>query len=105
VGTWSWLNSLKIETKMASFKDYFSQINRSGTGHGFFVVDSALGSEYQLYNLFGLSASKGILDIYAVDSEITEEEFLYLKLSHPDRTFVSNKVMLENLESILDDCR
>jgi hypothetical protein len=105
VDIWSWLNSLKIETKMASLKDYFSQINRSGTGHGFFVTDSALGSDCQLYNLFGLNVSKEPLDIYAVDSEITEEEFLFLKLSHPDRTLISNKDMIAKLESILYDCR
>jgi hypothetical protein len=105
VAIWSWLSSLKIEMKMASLKDYFSQINRKGVGYGFFVVDSALGSEYKNYNLFSMNPSKEYLDIFSVDSDITEEEFLYLTLSHPDRTFVSKKVMIAKLESILNDCR
>jgi len=102
VDIWSWLNSLKIETKMASLKDYFSQINRTGIGYGFFVVDSALGSAYQLYNLFSMNLSKEYLDIFAVDSEITEEEFIFLKLSQPDRTFVSKADMINKIEGILN---
>jgi hypothetical protein len=99
VDIWSWLNSLKIETKMASLKDYFSKINAPDISYGLFSTEAA---SIKSYNLFSFNNSKESIDLYAVDRSLSEEELLFLQLSNPDRNFISKTDMIAKLESILN---